>query len=289
MGAVGTPRERTRAALPAPAAGRTSTGLGLGGRTLRRKGAQRARERPDQLVPLRQERLVGRDRFERVPRAAALSGERFEQAAKRYEDWYETRAGRRASRAERQLLGALLAPFAAARSALEVGCGTGHFTGWLAQRGLRVIGLDRSLGMLAEMRRRRPACAAVQADAHALPLPDRSVDLVVFVTSLEFLGDPRAALGEAVRVARQGVIAVALNRFSAGALSRRVGPASRGALRSAACDLSPRQLRGWTAEAASVRLVGLRWRSALLPFPLPPGPTRIPLGDVVGIAVALAE
>lgn len=223
-----------------------------------------------------------------MPGAAALSWQRFEQAAERYEHWYATRRGRRASCAERRLLARLLAEFPRARSALEVGCGTGHFTGWLGQQGLRAIGLDRSPAMLGVLRRRHPACAALLADAHALPLRDRSVDLVVFVTTLEFLGDPRAALAEAVRVARQGVIAVALSRLSLGALSRRLGPASRGALLSAARDLSPGQLRGWMMEAGLARLTGIHWRSALLPLPLPARPTRIPFGDVVGVAIALA-
>jgi ubiquinone/menaquinone biosynthesis C-methylase UbiE len=216
-----------------------------------------------------------------------VSWERFERAAPHYEDWYATRRGKRASRAERQLLAFLLADFPHARSALEVGCGTGHFTGWLAQRGLRAIGLDRSGAMLAVLRRRHPGCPAIRADAHALPIADGAVDLVVFVTTLEFLGEPRRALAEAARAAKQGVIAVALNRLSLGAVSRRIGPASRGALLSAAHDFTASRLRALLEEAAATRLLGARSRSALLPPPLPAAPTRIPFGDAVGVAVAL--
>jgi SAM-dependent methyltransferase len=216
-----------------------------------------------------------------------VTWERFEREADHYDDWYNTRRGRRASRAETWLLADFLGTLSDARSALEVGCGTGHFTGWLAQRGLRTIGLDRSPSMLAVLRRRHPQCSGILGDAHALPIRDRCVDLVVFVTTLEFLVDPRRALAEAVRVARRGVVVVALNRLSLGALSRRIGPASRGALRSAARDLSPRALRALLADAASDRLIGVRCRSALLPTPFPTRPTSIPVGDVVGALAAL--
>jgi SAM-dependent methyltransferase len=218
-----------------------------------------------------------------------LSWQLFERRAGRYQDWYATVAGRRAFRAESQLLDWLLEPFATARTVLEVGCGTGQFTGWLAERGLRPIGLDRSPAMLASLRRLHPGLPAVLGDAHTLPLRDRAVDLVLFVTTLEFLASPPRALAEAVRVARLGLVAVALNRWSAGALSRRVGPASRGALLSHARDFSARELGGMFVDAADGRQPRVRWRTALLPAPLPSGIISLPIGDVVGIAVELAH
>jgi SAM-dependent methyltransferase len=218
-----------------------------------------------------------------------LSWQLFERDAERYEEWYATAAGRRASRAETELLRWLLEPFADARTVLEVGCGTGHFTAWLAERGLRPIGLDRAPAMLASLRRRHPGLPAVLADAHALPLRDRSVDLVVFVTTLEFLTSPPRAVAEAVRVARLGLVAVALNRWSVGALSRRIGPASRGALLPHARDFSARELRSLLVEAAATRRPRVRWRTSLLPAPLPARATALPGGDVVGIAAELRD
>jgi SAM-dependent methyltransferase len=216
-----------------------------------------------------------------------VSWELFERAASRYEAWYATPRGRRASCAETELLAWLLRPFADAHSVLDVGCGTGHFTRWLAQRGLRPIGLDRAPAMLAAMRRHLPRCPALLADAHALPLGDRAVDLVILVATLEFLANPREALAEAARVARRGLVAVTLNHWSLGALSRRIGRAARGALLPHARDLSPPELRRLVEQAAAGRLVGLRARSALLPRPFPTAPTRIPLGDVAGVAAQL--
>jgi SAM-dependent methyltransferase len=212
---------------------------------------------------------------------------RFEREAERYEAWYDTARGRRASRGERDLLARLLADFPDARTVLDVGCGTGPFTGWLAERGLAPIGTDRSPAMLARLQRRLPRCPVLLADAHALPVRDRAVDLVLLVTTLEFLDDPRRALAEAVRVARCGLVALALNRWSPGALSRRLGPASRGALLPHARDLSPPALRRLVREAAGGRLARLRARFALLPRPFPAGSTAFPLGDIVGVAADL--
>ena len=211
----------------------------------------------------------------------------FDQHATSYEQWYSTPRGRRADQAERGLLAWLLSSVPDARSVLEIGCGTGHFAGWLARRGLRVVGLDRSPAMLAEMRQRHPLAAPVLGDAHQLPFRQGAVDLTLFVTTLEFLGDPQAALAEACRVSRSGVIVLALNRWSLGALSRRWGPQRRQPLVSRAQDLSVGGLRNLLRQAARHRLQGLRWASGLFPGPLWPLQVRLALGDVFGVATLL--
>lgn len=67
---------------------------------------------------------------------------------------------------------------------------------------MQAVGLDRAPAMLAEMRRNSPVIPAVMGDAHRLPFQNATVDLVVFLTTLEFLEDPFQALVEAVRVSR---------------------------------------------------------------------------------------
>lgn len=204
-----------------------------------------------------------------------------------YEEWYATRRGQRADRAERALLERLLEPYATARSALEVGCGTGHFLRWLGGRSYRVVGVDRAPGMLAEARRRD--ARLVQCDAHALPIRSGAVDLIVLVTTLEFVEEPALAVAEAVRVARQGVVAVALNRRSQGGLSRRWGRDARGSLLARARDFTLTLLRELASTAAGPRLFGLRWASALFPGGVAQAPMRVPFGDVIGIAVELTQ
>ena len=220
--------------------------------------------------------------------AAPAAWQLFERNAARYDEWYATPRGRRADIAERALLERLLAPFADAQSALEVGCGTGHFTRWLAGRLPRVVGLDRAPAMLADARRRHPGLPLVQGDAHHLPIQSRAVDLSVLVITLEFVERPALALAEAVRVARQGVLVVALNRWSLGGFSRRWGADARGPLLGRARDFTLASLRELASTAAGPRLRALRWASALFPDGLVRMPARIPLGGVIGLSVELA-
>lgn len=212
----------------------------------------------------------------------------FEREASRYEAWYTVPRGRRADATERSLLAWLLGYFPSARSAIEVGCGTGHFTGWLAGKGLRVVGLDRAPKMLGEMQRNLPGIPALLGDAHGLPVRDGAVDLAVFVTTLEFLDDPDGALAEAVRVARQGIILVVLNRWSLGGLSRRWASPTRHRLLSQARDQTLSSLRALLRKAAGRRWQGTYWASSLFPGLLWRMRLKLPLGDVIGLAVWLA-
>ena len=172
---------------------------------------------------------------------------------------------------------------------LEIGCGTGHFTRWLAARGCAAIGLDRSPAMLREARTLVGGTPLVLADAQRLPLRDGAVDVSALVTTLEFLERPERALKESVRVSKRGLVLVVLNRWSLGAFSRRWGPKSRGPLLACARDLSHSRLRDALERAAGERLLGMRQRSTLLPRPLDRILVPLPFGDVLGVAVELRE
>jgi ubiquinone/menaquinone biosynthesis C-methylase UbiE len=202
--------------------------------------------------------------------------------ASRYEDWYAG-SGRDADAREKDLLGKLLGQFPDARTALEIGCGTGHFTRWLAERGLNAIGLDSSRPMLLEARRLgSPPC--LQGDAQVLPFADQSVDLAVVITTLEFVENPLGTLVEAVRVARQGLILGVLNRRSLLALHYR---ASGKQLWQTAHFFSVGELKRLVVQAAGERLRSVRWRTTLWPIPhLPDLP--VPWGGFIGLAVQLA-
>jgi ubiquinone/menaquinone biosynthesis C-methylase UbiE len=115
---------------------------------------------------------------------------------------------------EKRLLKKLLSGFPQSLTALEIGCGTGHFTRWIAAAPLKVTGLDISAPMLAGARK-FDGLTYVQGDALSLPFGDRSFDLAALITTLEFVAEPQRALNEAVRIARQGLILGVLNRWSA--------------------------------------------------------------------------
>jgi len=83
------------------------------------------------------------------------------------------------------------------RHILDVGCGIGTFEQKLAE--LAISGVDRDAKML-EAARARTTNTYCRADAAALPFRNASFDAVIFVTSLEFMDDYKAALDEAARV-----------------------------------------------------------------------------------------
>lgn len=216
-----------------------------------------------------------------------MSWQLFEPRVAGYASWYAKGRGASVSQAEQRLLDRLLAAFPSARTGVEVGCGTGHFTRWLNTRLSPVVGLERSPGMLGVARWIDARLPVIQSDAHCLPFGDRSVDLVLFVTSLEFLDDADQALAEAVRVARQGLVLIVLNRWSAGGLSRRWGAQSRKPILSQARDYTLPELRTAVSRAAGARLTRLSWQSALFPGPLWRLQAPVPLEEVLGLAAAL--
>jgi ubiquinone/menaquinone biosynthesis C-methylase UbiE len=198
-----------------------------------------------------------------------------------YEDWYQT-TNRRADRLEKALLGRLLAGFPQARSALEVGCGTGHFTRWMASRGLQVVGLDISQAMLTEAVRLGSRCL-VRGNASTLPFATGAFDLVTLITTLEFAPDPGLAVTEALRVARYGLILGVLNRDSK--LGREL-KSTGGPIWDVARFFTPAELARLVRDAAAGRRVEIVWRTTL--WPLWPGALPLPRGGFIGMAARLA-
>jgi ubiquinone/menaquinone biosynthesis C-methylase UbiE len=206
--------------------------------------------------------------------------------AKRYEAWFTTPFGRRADRVEKEILQGLLADFGKSRSLLEVGCGSGHFTDWLASLGLSVVGLDRLPSMLTFARGRQPDLPFVLADAAYLPFGDATFDVVAFVTVLEFLDAPEAALREAERVARHGLILVSLNRLSPVALWRRLRRADA-YRRAHFC--SPGQLERLLRNSLASRPITIRWRTGLYPTHWLDQCTTLPFGALIGLSARFEE
>jgi SAM-dependent methyltransferase len=167
-------------------------------------------------------------------------------------------------------------------TALDIGCGTGHFTRWLAAQGLEVSGLDLSAAMLAEARKLN-GLTYVVGDALKLPFPDSAFDMTVSVTTLEFVTDPLRALIEAFRVARHGLILGVLNRWSL--LARRYR-ASGKPLWQSARFFSPFELSALVRQSAGRRLEHLCWRTTLWPVPLVRD-LPLPWGGFIGLSARL--
>lgn len=93
---------------------------------------------------------------------------------------------------------------------LDVGCGSGEFLAFLAERGAIPLGCDPAPGMLAAAARRAPTAELRAGGFGALPWMPGEVDVVVAVNALSFAPDLDDALAEAARlVGPGGCVAVA--------------------------------------------------------------------------------
>ena len=139
-----------------------------------------------------------------------------------YEKWFNNPSNRHVADAENRLMVDLLKP-SRGESVLDIGCGTG--TGFLPffDLGLQVTGLDPSPYMLDIAYRN----AGDRADLHRgfaedLPFEDNSFNYACMTTTLEFVEDPKKAVEEAARVAKDKIFLGVLNRYALKGIQRRV-------------------------------------------------------------------
>jgi len=102
------------------------------------------------------------------------------------------------------------AAYCAAKDVLEVGCGAGQGLGYLAKRARRVVGGDYTH---ANLRRARDyygeRAGLVRLDAHDLPFPDASFDVLLLFEAIYYLREPDKFLAESRRVLRtDGVLLI---------------------------------------------------------------------------------
>jgi SAM-dependent methyltransferase len=101
-----------------------------------------------------------------------------------------------------------LLPDVAGLDAIELGCGTGYVSAWLARRGARPVGIDNSPKQLenarlfqAEFGLRFPL---LLGNAEKVPLPDASFDLAISEYGASIWCDPYLWIPEAARLLRPG-------------------------------------------------------------------------------------
>jgi len=91
-----------------------------------------------------------------------------------------------------------------AERVLEVGCGTGRWLADLYPVADQLYGLDLSIGMLNQARKRAERYHLVRGPASRLPFPDVVFDLVYCVNAIHHFDHPRAFISEARRLLRPG-------------------------------------------------------------------------------------
>lgn len=131
----------------------------------------------------------------------------FDDEADSYDKWYRTKAGFQIDRIEKEAVFSFIHP-QAGLTALDIGCGTGNYSILLAQKGLKVTGIDISSRMLAKAKTKAAEenldINFIRASAEKLLFADNYFDIVLSVSAFEFFPNLQPALLEAHRVLKPG-------------------------------------------------------------------------------------
>ncbi|MGH9246248.1 MAG: class I SAM-dependent methyltransferase [Acidimicrobiales bacterium] len=92
------------------------------------------------------------------------------------------------------------------KDVIELGCGTGYVSAWVARRGGRPVGLDNSSRQLATARRLQdslgPRFPLIWASAEEVPLRDAAFDVAISEYGASIWCDPYRWIPEAARLLR---------------------------------------------------------------------------------------
>lgn len=94
------------------------------------------------------------------------------------------------------------------KDTVELGCGTGYVSAWLARRGARPVGIDNSEQQLATaarlQRERGLSFPLIHGNAEVLPFEDERFDYAISEYGASIWADPHRWIPEAARVLRPG-------------------------------------------------------------------------------------
>ena len=172
-------------------------------------------------------------------------GQLFDEWPEAYDRWFTTPIGSLVRKYEAELMLDLLKP-KQGEIILDAGCGTGIFTTDILSSGSQVIGLDISLPMLIQAKKKLKEYPfwIILADMLNLPFPESSFDKVVSVTALEFVEDAKGAIGELFRITKRGgcIVVATLNSLSPWASRRKAEAKERQTIFEKAIFRSPQEL-----------------------------------------------
>jgi len=110
---------------------------------------------------------------------------------------------RRAGRKTVELSAELLGPLADA-AVLDVGCGTGNLLIELSPLAGRLVGLDKSAGMLEQAKSKLSGAHFVQGDGAVMPFGDGAFDAVYCIQTLHHIADKTRFVAEVFRTLKKG-------------------------------------------------------------------------------------
>jgi SAM-dependent methyltransferase len=139
-----------------------------------------------------------------------------------YDQRFKDRQNKVMSSLEIQLMMDMLRPLKR-ESVLDIGCGTGASLLPLIEMDLDTTGIDPSPYMLdLAYKKVKNRVNLYRGFAEDLPFEDNSFNYACLFTSLEFVDNPKKAIEEACRVAKDRIFIGALNRYAIKGVERRL-------------------------------------------------------------------
>jgi ubiquinone/menaquinone biosynthesis C-methylase UbiE len=210
-----------------------------------------------------------------------------EEITSSYETWYEGKY-KKADLKEKAVLERAIRWIGEVKTIAEVGCGTGHFSRFFDGIAFGTYGFDLSPYMLKEAKRLWTGDKIVRASSSHLPLEDKCVDAVGFVTCFEYMSNPIGVIREAARVARRGIFFGLMNAWSTPTLRRKVQIAfGKNPYYKTAHFYSLREIKKLLGIALQETEGRCFQRSTVFPRVIPLEESRLPLGAFLCVAVRL--
>lgn len=140
----------------------------------------------------------------------------FDLNADTYDDYYKDPLGELVDSIEKRVVKPLLDEISN-KKALEIGCGTGHWTKFFSDEGFEITGIDLSGKMLrVAIKKNIENAKFLRGDAQSIDFPNESFPNVFVMTTLEFVNDTVKAIDEIYRVLKPGgyLLVAGLNETS---------------------------------------------------------------------------
>lgn len=165
------------------------------------------------------------------------------QDAVSYERWFQDSRNRAVITLQNMLMLDLIRP-AFGQRLLDIGCGTGASLSPFLSRGVLLTGIDPSPYVLDVAREKFGHRVDLHwGHAEELPFDDNAFHWAVMCISLEFCDDPKKALEEACRVAKDGVFIGIINQYAFKSARRRMRPIFAGPIYKNARFFGTREIR----------------------------------------------
>lgn len=208
-----------------------------------------------------------------------------EEITSTYETWYEGKY-KRADVQEKAILRKGIDWIGDVRSLFEVGCGTAHFTRYFEELGIHAYGADLSPFMLKEAKKLWRSGKLARATSAFLPVGEKAVDVVAFITCFEYMPDPVHVIQEASRVARKGILFGLMNSWSLPTMRRRIQIAfGKNPFYKGAHFYSLPEIKETIRQALGRESCQIFQRSTVFPRPLPSNESRLPFGAFLCVSI----